>query len=68
MEAGIYNSTTSSWASAKVPDRNILRRRCYGPETSAAEVLEGKRDGRKKLPLKAPIWALLNVVFGANEV
>jgi hypothetical protein len=32
---GIYISTTSSRASAIVVDRNILRRRCYGPETSA---------------------------------
>lgn len=32
------------------------------------ELLEGKREGRKKLPLKVPIWAPLDVVFGANEV
>ena len=33
-----------------------------------AELLEGKREGRKKLPLKAPIWVPLEVVLGANEV
>jgi hypothetical protein len=33
-----------------------------------AELLEGERDGRKKLPLKTPICALPEVVFGANDV
>jgi hypothetical protein len=41
------SATTSSRALAIVVDRNILRRRCYGPETSA---LVGK--------LEPDIWAL----------